>query len=143
MADKGKPEASRLERRMLAIMATDVVGFSRQMEQDEVGTLARVTAARVEILQPLLERHRGRLIKLMGDGTLSIFDSVVDAVNCAAAIQRTAAERNKTAEGPNRLVMRIGINVGDVVLQDNDVYGDGVTVAARIEPLCDPGSIMV
>ena len=143
MADKDRSESSRLDRRMLAIMATDVVGFSRQMEQDEVGTLARVTAARVEILQPLLERHRGRLIKLMGDGTLSIFDSVVDAVDCAAAIQRTAAERNKTAEGPNRLVMRIGINVGDVVLQDNDVYGDGVNVAARLEPLCDPGSIMV
>ena len=74
----------------------------------------------------------------MGDGSLSVFDSVVDAVNCAAAIQRTAAERNKAVKGSDRLVMRIGINVGDVVLQDNDVYGDGVNVAARIEPLCEP-----
>ena len=133
MTDKDKVEAPHLDRRMLAIMATDVVGFSRQMEQDEIGTLARVTAARVEILEPLLERHRGRLIKLMGDGTLSIFDSVVDAVNCAAAIQRTAAERNKSAESPDRLVMRIGINVGDIA---HDVLKRAADIArgAVVEP---------
>ncbi|MFL5338321.1 MAG: adenylate/guanylate cyclase domain-containing protein [Geminicoccaceae bacterium] len=124
-------------------MATDVVGFSRQMELDEAGTLARVTAARVEVIEPLLTRHHGRLIKLMGDGTLSVFDSVVDAVSCAAAIQRAAAERNKGASESEHLVMRIGVNLGDVVLQDDDVYGDGVNVAARLEPLCDPGGIMV
>ena len=115
MPDTNKPEAPHLDRRMLAIMATDVVGFSRQMEQDEVGTLARVTAARVEILEPLLERHRGRLIKLMGDGSLSVFDSVVDAVNCAAAIQRTAAERNKAVRGRAARACESGINLGDVV----------------------------
>ena len=99
MADTNKPEAPHLDRRMLAIMATDVVGFSRQMEQDEVGTIARVTAARVEILEPLLERHRGRLIKLMGDGSLSVFDSVVDAVNCAAAIQRDRGRAEQGRQG--------------------------------------------
>ena len=143
MVDQDDAEKPRLERRMLAIMATDVVGFSRQMEHDEVGTIARVNAARVEVLEPLLARHHGRLIKLMGDGTLSVFDSVVDAVNCAAAIQRAAAERNQAASDSEHLVMRIGVNLGDVVLQDNDVYGDGVNVAARLEPLCDPGGIMI
>jgi TolB-like protein/class 3 adenylate cyclase/Tfp pilus assembly protein PilF len=143
MVDQDDADKPRLERRMLAIMATDVVGFSRQMEHDEVGTIARVNAARVEVIEPLLARHHGRLIKLMGDGTLSVFDSVVDAVNCAAAIQRAAAERNQTASDSEHLVMRIGVNLGDVVLQDNDVYGDGVNVAARLEPLCDPGGIMI
>src|SRR5215213_9681386 len=143
MADQHDADKPRLERRMLAIMATDVVGFSRQMEHDEAGTIARVNAARAEIIEPLLTRHHGRLIKLMGDGTLSVFDSVVDAVSCAAAIQRAAAERNKSASESEHLVMRIGVNLGDVVLQDNDVYGNGVNVAARIEPLCEPGGVMV
>ena len=124
-------------------MATDVVGYSRQMEADEAGTIARVTTARAEVIEPLLARHRGRLVKLIGDGTLSVFDSVVDAVACAAAIQRAMRERNRRAPEAEQMVLRIGVNLGDVALLENDVYGDGVNVAARIEALCDPGGIMV
>jgi TolB-like protein/class 3 adenylate cyclase len=139
--DKARP--SPLDRRVLAIMATDVVGYSRQMEADEAGTIARVTRARVEIVEPLLARHRGRMVKLIGDGTLSLFDSVVDAVTCAAAIQRAMREHNREVPEAEQMVLRIGVNLGDVALLENDVYGDGVNVAARIEALCDPGGIMV
>jgi class 3 adenylate cyclase len=143
MTEEGKLQAAPLERRVLAIMATDVVGYSRQMEADENGTIQRVTGARAEIIEPLLERHHGRLVKLIGDGTLSLFESVVDAVTCAAAIQRALRQRNGAVAEAERMVLRIGINLGDVALLENDVYGDGVNVAARIESLCDAGGIMV
>ena len=143
MADDGMEQRSPLDRRVLAIMATDVVGYSRQMEADEAGTIARVTTARAEVIEPLLARHHGQLVKLIGDGTLSVFDSVVDAVACAAAIQRGMRERNQRAPEAEQMVLRIGVNLGDVALLENDVYGDGVNVAARIEALCDPGGIMV
>lgn len=142
MTEQGRTPVSPLDRRVLAIMATDVVGYSRQMEADEAGTIARVTTARAEIIEPLLERHRGRLVKLIGDGTLSLFESVVDAATCAAAIQRAHRERNRGVAQSEQMVLRIGINLGDVALLENDVYGDGVNVAARIESLCDPGGIM-
>ena len=143
MTESADPTPAPLERRMLAIMATDVVGYSRRMEADEAGTIARITALRTEVLTPLLERHRGRLVKLMGDGALVVFESVVDAVACGAAVQRAVAERNAVRPETERLVLRIGINLGDVVLLENDVYGDGVNVAARLEQLCDPGGVMV
>lgn len=143
MTDEGKAEPPQLDRRVLAIMATDVVGYSRQMEADEAGTITRVTSMRADVVEPLLARHHGRLIKLIGDGTLSVFDSVVDCVACAAAIQRAIRERNRELPEAEQMVLRIGINLGDVALLENDVYGDGVNVAARIESLCDPGGIMV
>ena len=142
MADPS-PDPQQLERRILAIMATDVVGYSRQMEADEAGTIARVTAIQKEVIAPLLARHRGRLIKLIGDGTLSVFDSVVDAVACAAAIQAAMRERQPDEKNPVPASLRVGVNLGDVALLDNDVYGDGVNVAARLESICDPGGVMV
>jgi TolB-like protein/class 3 adenylate cyclase/Tfp pilus assembly protein PilF len=128
---------------MLAILAADVVGYSRQMEADEAGTIARVTALRREVLEPALAAHRGRLVKLMGDGALAVFESVVDAVACAAAIQRAVADWGAGRPEGERLVLRIGVNLGDVALIDGDVYGDGVNVAARLEQLCEPGGVMV
>jgi pentatricopeptide repeat protein len=143
MDDQNQAGPAPLDRRVLAIMATDVVGYSRQMEADEAGTIARVTALRAAVLDPLLARHHGRLVKLIGDGTLSVFDSVVDAVACAAAIQRAVRQRNQDEPERPPLVLRIGVNLGDVALLENDVYGDGVNVAARLESLCDPGGIMI
>ena len=136
------PESTdRVDRRMLAIMASDVVGYSRAMEADEKATISRVTRWQSEVLTPLLARHEGRLVKLIGDGALAVFDSVVDAVSCAAEIQKATAEREVGRPGP--MTLRIGINLGDVALVDGDVYGDGVNVAARLEQICEPGGVMV
>jgi TolB-like protein/class 3 adenylate cyclase len=143
MTHADEPGKAQLERRMLAILAADVVGYSRQMEADEAGTIARVTAARLEVIEPLLSQHRGRLVKLMGDGALAVFESVVDAVACAAAVQRGMVSWNAGRTDGEHLVLRIGVNLGDVALLDGDVYGDGVNVAARLEQLCEPGGIMV
>jgi adenylate cyclase len=122
-----------LERRLAAILAADVVGYSRLMEADESGTLARLTWLRKEQIEPLIATHRGRVVKLMGDGILAEFASVVDAVGCAAAWQTGMADAD--------LRFRIGINVGDVIAEDGDIYGNGVNVAARLEALADPGGI--
>ena len=135
--------AAQLDRRMLAILAADVVGYSRLMEADEAGTIARLRAVRAEAADPLIAQHHGRLVKLMGDGALVVFESVVDAVACAVAIQRAVAERNAGLPEAERLVFRIGVNLGDVALIDGDVYGDGVNVAARLEQLCEPGGVLV
>ena len=132
-----------LDRKLLAILAADVVGFSKAMEADEAGTIARLKASRTELVDPLIAQHHGRIVKLMGDGALVAFDSVVDAVVCAAEIQKAAAARNAGLPEPERLVFRMGINLGDVALVDGDVYGDGVNVAARLEQLADPGGVMV
>src|SRR3954452_5752745 len=134
---------AQLDRRMLAVLAADVVGYSRLMEADEPGTIARPKAVRAEIADPLIARHHGRLVKLMGDGALVVFDSVVDAVACAVEIQRATAGRNAGLPEAERLVFRIGVNLGDVALVDGDVYGDGVKVAARLEQVCDPGGVIV
>jgi TolB-like protein/class 3 adenylate cyclase len=134
---------AQLDRRMLAILAADVVGYSRLMEADEAGTIARLKAVRAEIADPLIAQHHGRLIKLMGDGALVAFESVVDAVSCAVEIQKAMAARNVSLPEAGRVVFRIGINLGDVVLVDDDIYGDGVNVAARLEQLCDPGGVIV
>ncbi|MCV9966874.1 adenylate/guanylate cyclase domain-containing protein [Pararhizobium sp. BT-229] len=132
-----------LERKLLAILAADVVGYSKAMEANEAGTIARLMAIRAELTDPAIARHHGRIVKLMGDGALVVFDSVVDAVVCAAEIQNAVAARNASLPEPERLAFRIGINLGDVALVDGDVYGDGVNVAARLEQLAEPGGVMV
>jgi adenylate cyclase len=136
--------ASHADRRVTAILAADVVGFSRLMERDEDGTLARLKAHRKELAEPLIAEYRGRTVKLMGDGALCEFASVVDAVRCAIQIQHDVTERERETPDADRIRFRIGINLGDVIHEDDgDLYGDGVNVAARLEPLADPGGIVV
>lgn len=126
-----------MERRLCAILAADVVGYSKLMGEDEEATLTHLKAHRSELFEPCVVEHSGRIIKLMGDGTLVEFSSVVEAVKCAVAIQSAQA----IADGPIRL--RIGINLGDIIVEGDDIYGDGVNIAARIEPLADPGGIVL
>ncbi|HEV2899369.1 MAG TPA: adenylate/guanylate cyclase domain-containing protein [Pseudaminobacter sp.] len=132
-----------LDRKLLAILAADVVGYSKAMEADETGTIARLRAIRAKLTDPAIARHHGRIVKLMGDGALVVFDSVVDAVVCAAEIQKAVAAHNAGLPERERIVFRIGVNLGDVALVDGDVYGDGVNVAARLEQLAEPGGVMV
>ncbi|PAP95466.1 adenylate/guanylate cyclase domain-containing protein [Mesorhizobium wenxiniae] len=132
-----------LDRKLLAILAADVVGYSKAMEADEAGVIERLRSIRAELTDPAITRHHGRIVKLMGDGALVAFDSVVDAVVCAAEIQKGVAARNAGLPEPERIVFRIGINLGDVALVDGDVYGDSVNVAARLEQLAEPGGVMV
>jgi adenylate cyclase len=132
---------SQVQRRLAAVLAADVVGYSRLMRADETGTLARLQAARRDLIDPAITAHRGRIVKLMGDGALVEFASVVDAVACAVAIQEGAAERNVEVAEEHRIVLRIGINLGDVILDGDDIYGDGVNIAARLEALAEPGGI--
>src|SRR5215207_4369499 len=113
------------------------------MERDEAGTLARLKAHRKELVDPLIAEHHGRIVKLMGDGALCEFASVVDAVACAVAIQRGMAEREAEVPEAARIRFRIGINSGDVIVEGEDIYGDGVNVAARLEGLAEPGGICV
>ena len=128
-----------MERRLAAILAADVVGYSRQVGADEAGTLARLTALRDDVFLPAVTAHHGRVFKTMGDGFLAEFASVVQALTCAIAVQTKLAERNAGATTPMQL--RIGLHQGDVVVQGEDLMGDGVNVAARIEPLAEPGGI--
>jgi len=132
-----------MARRLTAILAADVVGYSRLMEKDEAGTLAALKAHRAEVIDPLIAEHGGRIVKLMGDGMLVEFASVVDAVACAVAVQQDMAERNAAAGEDKRIAFRIGINLGDVIVEGDDIYGDGVNVAARLEALAEPGGIAV
>jgi adenylate cyclase len=128
-------------RRLCAILAADVSGYSRLMGADEDGTLAALTAHRRELIDPAVVEHAGRIVKTTGDGLLVEFASVVDAVRCAVDIQRCMAERNKTVAQDRRLAFRIGLNLGDVIVQNGDLYGDGVNIAARLEALAEPGGI--
>ena len=130
-----------VERRLAAILAADVVGYSRLMGEDEPGTLARLQAHRRELIDPKIAAHHGRMVKLMGDGALVEFASVVDAVECAAEIQRGMALRNADLPEDRRIEFRVGINLGDVIVEGDDIYGDGVNVAARLEALAEPGGI--
>jgi adenylate cyclase len=130
-----------MERRLAAILAADVVGYSRLMEQDEAGTLAALADRRKAILEPLLTKYRGRVVRLMGDGTLAEFASAVDAVQCAVDIQKAMREANSELPEDRAVVLRVGLNLGDVVVEDGDLYGDGVNVAARLEAMADPGGI--
>jgi adenylate cyclase len=133
----------RVERRLAAILAADVAGYSRLMGVDEEGTLAALKAIRRELVDPKITEHRGRIVKTTGDGALVEFASVVDAVRCAVEIQREMAERNADVPADRRIDFRIGINLGDIISDDNDIYGDGVNVAARLEALAEPGGICV
>jgi adenylate cyclase len=133
----------RENRRLAAVMAVDMVGYSRLMEADETGTLARLDALRCEVLEPEVAAHRGRLVKLMGDGALIEFASVVDAAECALAIQNGMAGRNADVAEEQRMAFRIGINLGDVIHDGDDIYGDGVNVASRLEALAEPGGVAV
>jgi class 3 adenylate cyclase len=135
--------APQLDRRLLAILAADVVGYSRMMDADEPGTIARLKVVRSKILDPLIALHRGRLVKLMGDGALITFDSVVDAVTCAIEMQQAMGAYNEALPEAERMVLRVGINLGDVAVVDDDIYGEGVNVAARLEQLCEPGGVLV
>jgi TolB-like protein/class 3 adenylate cyclase/Tfp pilus assembly protein PilF len=135
--------STQTERRLAAIMAADVVGYSRLVEQDEQSTLAALRGIRQSVIDPLLAEHRGRIVKLMGDGALVEFGSVVDAVSCAVAIQAGAAARQAQVAPERQIVFRIGINLGDVVVEGEDLLGDGVNIAARIEQLCEPGGVMI
>jgi TolB-like protein/class 3 adenylate cyclase len=131
------------QRRLAAILAADVVGYSRKMQADEAGTLAALKSRRAEILQPLVSKHHGRIIKVMGDGVLVEFASAVGAVSCAVALQEAMAVANEGAEESRRVVLRMGINLGDVMVEGGDLYGDGVNIAARLEGIAEPGSICV
>jgi adenylate cyclase len=121
-------------RRLAAILAADVVGFSRMMGADEEGTLARLKALRAELLDPAIAAHRGRIFKTTGDGLLAEFPSVVDAVKCAAQVQQAMPARGAGEPPGRRIVFRIGVNLGDVLIEGDDIYGDGVNVAARLRP---------
>jgi class 3 adenylate cyclase len=133
----------RVERRLAAIMAADIVGYSRLVEADEAATFTAIKALRADVIDPLLIEHNGRMAKLMGDGAIVEFGSVVDAVACAVAIQKEVAARQAESPAERRVVFRIGINLGDVVVEDGDLLGDGVNVAARLEQLCEPGGVLV
>ena len=136
-------QRERVERRLAAIMAADVVGYSRLMGEDEEGTLAALKAIRRELAEPKIAENRGRIVKTTGDGLLVEFPSVVDAVRCAVEVQREMALRNTAVPQARRIEYRVGINLGDVIIDEHDIYGDGVNVAARLEALAEPGGICV
>lgn len=134
-------DSKAVERRLAAVMAADVAGYSRLMGADEVGTLNALKAHRRELIDPAIAAHRGRLVKTTGDGLLVEFASVVDAVGAAVTIQRGMLTRNAEIPEDERLVLRIGVNIGDILVDGDDIFGDGVNVAARLEGLCEPGGL--
>ncbi|MCH8111633.1 MAG: adenylate/guanylate cyclase domain-containing protein, partial [Proteobacteria bacterium] len=131
------------ERRLTAILAADVVGYSRLIEADESGTRAALRTLRSEVTDPHIAEHAGRIVSTAGDSILAEFASVVDAVQCAAEIQRAVASRNEGVPEDKRIEFRIGVNLGDVIVEGDDIHGDGVNVAARLEGLADPGGIFI
>jgi adenylate cyclase len=135
--------APRTERKLAAILAADVVGYSRLVGDDEAGTIARLKALRQELIEPLVAEYHGRVVKLMGDGALVEFASAVDAVECAVALQKGVTEREAAVPASRRIAFRIGINVGDIIVEDGDILGDGVNVAARLEGLAEPGGVCI
>jgi class 3 adenylate cyclase/pimeloyl-ACP methyl ester carboxylesterase len=135
--------AERVERRLAAVLAADVAGYSRLMGADEEGTLARLKAVRKALVDPAIASHRGRIVKTTGDGMLVEFASAVDAVDCAVKVQRGMATQNTDVPHELRIEFRIGIHVGDIIIDDNDIFGDGVNIAARLEGIADTGGICV
>jgi adenylate cyclase len=133
----------RVRRRLAAIAVADVVGYSRLMEVDEVGTLAALKQRRSDILQPLIRGHGGRIVKLMGDGVLMEFSSAVHAVEAALELQTRMSQANNTVAQERHIVLRIGINLGDVIGEGSDLYGEGVNIAARLEALAEPGGVCI
>ena len=137
------PDTGRTVRRLAAIMVADVVGYSSLMETDEAGTLASLRERRQTILQPVVRAHEGRVVKVMGDGVLVEFASAVNAVNAAIELQGKMRHANESLPDARRIVLRIGINLGDVIGEGSDIYGEGVNIAARLEVFADPGGICV
>jgi TolB-like protein/class 3 adenylate cyclase len=135
--------ANRVERKLVAILAADVAGYSRLMSPDEEGTLARLKAHRRELIDPKISEHRGRIVKTTGDGVLVEFASPVEAARCAIEVQRSMVDRNADLPPYQRLEFRVGINLGDIMVEAGDIYGDGVNVAARLEALAEPGGICI
>src|SRR5258706_16063237 len=131
-----------VQRRLAAILAADVVGYSRLMSADEEGTFAALKARRHDILQPIVAKHRGRIIKFIGDGVLVEFASAVSAVQCAVELQEAMAVANHELPEDRRITLRIGINLGDVMIEGRDLYGDGVNITARLEAIAEPGGIL-
>ena len=134
---------TRAERRLAAVLAADVAGYSRLMGVDEEGTHAQLRAHFRELVDPKIKEHRGRVVKNTGDGMLAEFPSVVEAVRCAVEIQQRMAERNATIPAEKRIEFRAGINLGDVIVESSDIFGDGVNIAARLEALAEPGGVLV
>ena len=132
-----------MERRLAAILAADVVGYSRLIRADEEGTIAALKTLRADLIDPKLAEHNGRIVKLMGDGMLAEFASVVDAVRTAVEIQAAVTKHNAGLPEDKRIEFRVGVNLGDVVIDGDDIYGDGVNVASRLEGLAEPGGICV
>jgi adenylate cyclase len=132
-----------VERRLAAILAADIAGYSRLMGADELGTLQALKAHRKELIDPAIAVHRGRIVKTTGDGMLVEFASIVDAVACGIAVQRAMATRNQATPEERRIVFRIGINIGDIIIDGEDIFGDGVNVAARLQTLCEPGGLCI
>ena len=131
----------RVDRRLAAVLAADVAGYSRLMGADEEGTLARLKAVRKALVDPTIASHRGRIVKTTGDGMLVEFASAVDAVRCAVEVQRSMAEQNAAVPQDQRIEFRIGIHVGDIIFDDNDIFGDGVNIAARLEGIAEAGGV--
>jgi adenylate cyclase len=136
-------EAHQVERRLAAIFAADMVGYSRLMEADEAGTLSQLKTLRQQVIDPKIAEHRGRIVKTTGDGMLVEFDSVAGAVQSAVAIQQAMAERNACVTDDRRILFRIGVNLGEIIIEGEDIYGNGVNVAARLEGLAEPGGICI
>ena len=134
---------ARVERRLAAILAGDVAGYSRMMGADEEGTLLRLNTHRREFLEPKIAEHRGRIVKRTGDGVLIEFASAVDAARCAVEVQRGMVERNASVPADKRIELRIGIHIGDIIIEEGDIFGDGVNVAARLEAVAEPGGICI
>ena len=130
-----------MERRLAAILAADMVGYSRLMEADEEGTLTQLKALRKELIDPKIDEHRGRIVKTTGDGMLVEFASAAESVRCAVEIQRAMAERNANVAEEKRIEFRIGINVGEIIIEGDDIYGTGVNIAARLEEIAPPGGV--
>src|SRR5712671_4169610 len=132
-----------MQRRLAAILAADVVGYSRLMGADEMRTITSLKSHRRELIDSAIANHNGRIVKTTGDGMLVEFASVVDAVSCAVFIQRAMVRRNAGIADDKQIVFRIGINVGDIIIDGDDIFGDGVNIAARLETLCEPGGVCI
>src|ERR1700750_236089 len=132
-----------MQRRLAAILAADVVGYSRLMGSDEIGTITSLKSHRRELIDSTIAEHHGRIVKTTGDGMLVEFASVVDAVSGAVHIQRAMVRRNAGIPADKQIVFRIGINLGDIIIDGDDIFGDGVNIAARLETLCEPGGVCI
>jgi len=142
-APEEEPRGNQVERRLAAILVADVVGYSRLMGRDEFGTVALLKKHHSELIRPKVIEHKGRIVRTAGDGFLIEFQSVVEAVACAIEIQLAMADRNAGTPQEQRIVFRIGINLDDIIIEDREIHGDGVNIAARLEPLAEPGGICV